>query len=260
MNSLRELQLAFVGSLFDGADAALAPAVVAGSLRAEERLAVYRNNVFHNLREALRAVYPVVERLVGGAFFDRAADDYISAYPSCSGDLHRFGAQFGDFLAALPAAAGLAYLPDTARLEWLVHEVFHGAEHAPLAAQRLGQVAQERYPSLIFRLHPACRLLASAYPVHRIWEVNQYEWEGDQVVDLEAGGVGLLVRRSGGFGTDLQPLETGEFVLLQAMSRGLTVAQACDVAAIVEPSLDVAEVLRRHVGRATLVDFTFGGA
>lgn len=260
MNSLRELQLAFVGSLFDGADAALAPAVVAGSLRAEERLAVYRNNVFHNLREALRAVYPVVERLVGEAFFAHAADDYISAFPSRSGDLHRFGDQFAGFLAALPAAAGLTYLPDTARLEWLVHEVFHAAEHVPLAPARLAQVPAQRYPGLIFRLHPACRLLASAFPVHRIWKVNQPEWEGDQSVDLKAGGVGLLVRRGGGFGTDLQPLEAGEFVALQAMSRGLTLAQACDVAAIVEPSVDVAGVLRSHVGRATLVDFEFGAA
>lgn len=257
MHSLRDLQHAFVSSVFDGGVAATELDVVAGVTSAEERLAVYRNNAFHNLREALRAVYPVVERLVGEPFFARAADDYVRAFPSRSGDLHLFGSQFADFLAALPAASALGYLPDTARLEWLVHEVFHGAEHAPLAPQRLTQVPEQRYASLVFRLHPACRLLNSIYPVHRIWEVNQPEWEGDQAVHLEAGGVALLVRRSATYGTDLQPLEVGEFVFLAAIARGLTLAQACDLAATVEPSVDVAALLQRHVGCATLVDFAF---
>lgn len=260
MHSLRDLQLAFVGSVFGGSGEALAYDIVAGAVGAGERLEVYRNNAYHNLREALRAVYPVVERLVGTAFFDHAADNYVTAYSSRSGDLHRFGAEFADFLAALPAASGLPYLPDTARLEWLVHEVFHGAEQAPLEPQRLGQVPQEHCGSLIFHLHPACRLLASAYPVHRIWQVNQPEWDAGQTVELDAGGVGLLVRRNGSFGTELQVLERGEFVLLDALARRLTLTQAFDLAAAADPAADVAGLVQRHVGCATLVDFDLGAA
>lgn len=259
MHSLRDLQLAFVGSVF-GDGAAPASRSIAGSVADEERLAVYRNNTYHNLREALRAVYPVVDRLVGSAFFDHAADDYVTAHPSRSGDLHRFGAEFGEFLAALPAASGLAYLPDTARLEWLVHEVFHAAEHAPLEPCRLACVPAERCGLLVFRLHPACRLLSSAYPVHRIWQVNQAEWEGDQAIDLDAGATALLVHRGPAFGTALQQLTVGEFVLLDAISRGSTLAHACAVATIVEPAVDVADLLRRHVSAATLVDFELQAA
>ena len=37
------------------------------------RLALYRGNVFANGRKALAASYPVIEQLVGGAFFDGLA-------------------------------------------------------------------------------------------------------------------------------------------------------------------------------------------
>src|SRR5512134_2655165 len=132
------------------------------------RLAIYRNNVVHNYCEALRAVFPVVERLVGEEFFGHAARRYALACPSRSGDIQAFGESFPEFLAALPGAAGLPYLRDTARLEWLVHEAFHAAEHPGVDLELLAGVPAERYPELRFALHPSCRLLASPYPVHRI--------------------------------------------------------------------------------------------
>jgi hypothetical protein len=44
-------------------------------------------------------------------------------------------------------------------------------------------------------LPPYMRLLQSPYPVHRIWQVNQPEWQGDDAVSLNEGGVNLLIHR-----------------------------------------------------------------
>ena len=255
MASLRELQSAFVDALFGGREEWLARHILASGMAPGARLAIYRNNTLHNYHEALRAVYPVVERLVGEEFFGHAARRYACACPSRSGDIQDYGESFPEFLAALPGAAGLAYLPDTARLEWRVHEAFHAAEHPPLDLESLAGVPAERYPELRFTLHPSCRLLASPYPVQLIWEVNQPEYRGDDTVDLALGGARLLVWRPG-FQVEMVPLGAGEHALLASLAAGETLGAACDAALAAEEGFDVAAALRRRARDGVVVQFT----
>ena len=106
MHSLRELQAAFACAILEQDPSTIDGSVCGGNGR--ERLSVYAGNVYHNLREALRAVYPVVGKLVGERFFDFAANRYIHDHPSQSGDIQRFGYTFPTFLEHFPPAASLA--------------------------------------------------------------------------------------------------------------------------------------------------------
>lgn len=159
------------------------------------RFEVYRASFEANLGNALRDTYPVVHRLVGDDYFSQVARAYLRAHPSRSGDLHAFGAEFGAFLATLDSAADLPYLPDVARLEWLAHQAFHAADAQPLTLDVLAGLPSDAYGNLC--LLPSARLMHSAFPVHRIWQVNQESWAGDTVVRLEEGGVRLAVSRAG---------------------------------------------------------------
>lgn len=253
MLPLRQLQLDFTQALFGGMPSELNQNILAGGLVAERRLAIYRNNVFSNLREALRAVYPVIECLVGEAFFNHAANQFISEQPSLSGDIEDYGMQFPAFLAQFPAATTLPYLPDTARLEWACHQVFYAADHAPPALEKLAATSAEHYGQLRFQMHPASALLASDYPVHRIRETNQPGFEGDQSVDLSQGGSNLLVRRRH-FQVEVLPLDTGEFTMLAQLSTDKTVAEAYAQAAQADPDFDLQLFLQRHLVGETLVD------
>lgn len=253
MLPLRQLQLDFTRAIFDAPPAGLAEQALAGGVSGG-RLAIYRNNVFTNLRAALRAVYPVIECLVGEEFFNHAANQFIRRYPSGSGDIEDYGAQFAEFLARFPGARELVYLPDTARLEWAYHQVFHAADHLPLSLERLACVSSEQYGQLRFQLHPASALLASDYPVHRIWEVNQPGFQGEQTVDLSLGGVKLLILRRR-FQVEMQPLGAGEFAMLTGFAAGRTVAEAYDKAARAEPAFDLNLFLERHLTGETVVDF-----
>lgn len=254
MPSLREIQSAFTGALFEGNEAWLARHIVSDGVLPGERLAVYRNNVLHNYCEALRAVFQVVERLVGEEFFHHAARRYALICPSQSGDIQAYGESFPEFLATLPGTDGLEYLPDTARLEWLVHEAFHSAEHGPIDLAALSAVAPEGYGALRFALHPTCRLLASPYPVHRIWAVNQPEHCGEESVDLRMGGVKLLVWRPR-FQVELIPLGAGEYALLEGLAAGHTLGTACDAALAEEDGFDIGAALRGRAGDGVLVQF-----
>ncbi len=286
---LRELQRAFADGIWNDAPAVLAH-VCDGTFPAARHLQVYRHNTFANLTDALAADFPVVRRLVGEGFFAYAADSYIRRHPPRSGNLHDFGdgtepraagqgcpgcgfgGDFAGFLATFPAAQTLPYLPDVARLEWAWQEAYHAGEAAPLSLDALAAVAPEHYGSLVFRLHPSARLLASDYPLLRIWQVNQPDFEGDPAVDLAEGTVRLLVVRRG-LDVEIEPLTPSEYVWLAALAAGRPLAAATEAALAAVPDFgdrtepraaaqgrvgcgfDVAQAMQRHVRSVTLAGF-----
>jgi hypothetical protein len=255
MPSLPELQSAFARAVIDRDEGRAAEWIApTPALDAAARIAIYRNNVFGNYRNTLRQVYPVVMALVGGAFFDRAADVYAARYPSRSGDLNDFGGQFADFLAEWLPSAHLVYLGDVAKLEWAMETVFHAADAPPLDLQALAAVPPDRLSMLRFDLHPANRIVHSAYPILRIWQVNQPGYTGDQSVQLDAGGDALLVIRRDS-SVELETLKRGELELLQGLADGKSLGEAHVHALEVEGGLDLSALLQRHVLGGTLVAF-----
>lgn len=255
MPSLRELQLGFSRAVFGGEAGFGQGCIETDALSGERRLQIYRNNTYASLSDALRSTYPVVHRLVGDGFFRYAAHRYITRYPSTSGNLHDFGAQFPEFLAGFEPAAALTYLPDVARLEWACEQVSHAAEAPLLDPLALAGVSEEHYGELRFTLNPAGRLLASGYPVLRIWQVNQEDYAGDQTVDLEEGGVRLLILRNAELEVEIQALQGGEFAFLQTLAEGRPFAEACECALETQPDFDLPAGFRRHIVQGTLVDF-----
>ncbi|PTB17945.1 DUF2063 domain-containing protein [Trinickia symbiotica] len=255
MPSLYDIQAAFAAAIFEQ-DPSRAEGLIVGT-DSGERLAVYYNNVYRNFLEALRAVYPVVERLVGERFFAHAASRYIHDTPSPRGDIQCFGASFPAFLASFPPSSALGYLPDTAALEWCMHEVFHAADHSPLSLSQLAILTETDCSMLRFRLHPACRLLASDFPVLKIWQVNQPDLGIDETVDAQAGGELLLIRRPG-LAVEVEPLERGEFAMLQALFDGAGVDDAYGFALQADHDFHLGEFIQRRIVDATLVDFSVG--
>ncbi len=181
--TLLELQRGFANAVLDRGGN-LAQWVVGAGLTPAARLQVYSNAIASTQIETLRTTYPAVRALVGEAFFEAAATRYRLRHPSTHGNLQAFGGAFAAFLATMPEAAALTYLPDVAQLEWLRQQSALAAEASPLAPATLDDT-----PSLLWRLHPSVRLLASAHPVLTIWrfatapegERLQLDGRGEQV-------------------------------------------------------------------------------
>ena len=254
MPSLRELQLKFAASLIDPAGGYVDAQVEAKATPAPERIGFYRNNVVSNYRATLRAVYPVVERLVGATFFDRAADRYMRVHPSPSGDLNRFGEHFADFVETWPPVHHLPYLADVARLEWCIEESFHAADSASVQPAALATVPPDRQAFLTFDLHPSCRLLVSEFPVLRIWQANQPDASIGAAVDLAEGGEFLLVRRTG-HDVAIESVDHGSFCMLSLFAAGRRFEEAWRYADSVQPGFDVVAFLQSHVPGGTFANF-----
>lgn len=250
MSSLRELQQDFAHAMW----ADLAHFLPQVADQDHRRLEIYRNTVLGTLIDALAAIYPVMQRLVGVRFFRAMAREYARQQPSVSGDLHQYGAHFAEFVAEFPPAANLVYLPDIARLEWYWHCAFHAEDARALPLTELAKVPQEHWERLRFQLNPSAYLLHSAYPVQHIWAVNQPDYQGETQVDLAQGEVYLLILRQAEW-VMLQPLSVGSYTLLHALQAQQPFAAACDAALALEPELDLNRCLQQQVQQLTLTGF-----
>ncbi len=253
---LRDVQQVFANSLIAG-DALATDRIHGGKLSSERRLEVYRHNVFTNLRGALGDIFPVVKRIVGEVFFLHAADQFIRAHPSRSGDLNEFGREWPGFLAAYPHAADLPYLADVARLEWVWHECFHAAEAAPLELARLATIPAEAHGELVFQLHPAARLLKSEYPILRIWQVNQEQFAGGMEIDWETAGDSVLVRRdtAGSVEVVIEAIAPGAYRFLSEMLQQRALEAAAEAALATDNAFDLQGFLLESVQCGVIVDF-----
>lgn len=254
MNRLHEVQRDFSSFVLRESRQAVA-GIIANGLEPTQRLAVYRNNTLLGLTEALRDVYPVVNRLVGEKFFNRLAQAYIPYFPPQSGCLLSFGGQFAGFLSAFAPVQGLPYLPDVARLEWFCHEAYHEADETGLDVSSLAGVAANLYGDLRFQLHSTARFLASGYPVLRIWQSNQSGYTGDDRINLNEGGCRLLVFRPR-LEVEIVPLDDAEYRFLTALCAGVTLIEAVEQGYTADPGFEVQACLQRWLDRALLTGFS----
>lgn len=137
------------------------------------RFAVYRNNVAASLVDALATRFPVVQRIVGEAFFRATARAFVAENPPRSPVLTVYGDAFPDFLAAFPPSARLPYLADVARLEAARTHAYHAADAEPLAPDALAAMAERDPAAWGLALHPALRIVASPHPIVSLWAMNQ---------------------------------------------------------------------------------------
>ena len=247
MPALRDVQAAFRRAVLDGDEDALAALVAEDGIAVAERIAVYRNNVHVSLIDVLRDTFPAVCRLVNDRFFAYAAHEFLIVRPPQRACLAEYGAEFADFLAAFPPCRELAYLPDVARFEWLVNVAAHAADAAPAAPSSLAVVAAADAPHLVFQLHPSLGLLASPWPVDRIWRLNRPGAEGDGAADLAVGGVRLEVSRRG-VDVVFRTLEAATFAFRHALAGGAPLEASAAAALATDAHFDlgaaIAELFR----------------
>lgn len=197
-------------------------------------LAVYRGNAFGNWSQALAGAYPIVRKIVGEEFFEGLAREYARAYPSASGDLNEYGGELAEFVAAFPHTQDLPYLPDVARMEWLAHRAYYAANAAPFD---LTKISNSNPEALRFRLVPACALLASDWPLARIWTVHQDDYEGEIDVDLGSGLDRILVHRPR-WRAQVRSLAPGDYRFLDSARQGKTLGEALESAVAEDPGFE----------------------
>jgi hypothetical protein len=232
-NDLAGLQDAFAKALFD---VRAAPDGFAGE-GVRERLGLYRGNLSATWDKALSNAYPVLRQLVGEEFFTALARAYGMAHPSDNPDLNRFGAQLAQFLTGFPHVADLPYLPDMARLEWLLHRAHYAPDAPHVDAATLAALTPEQFEAARFALHPACALFASQWAVAPLWLAHQPEGDTDFPRQMDVPSKALIARPA--FAVEVNPLDDAAHAALAGIAARRSVGEALDAAFAVSGDFDM---------------------
>jgi len=254
MTALHDLQRAMGHAVLGLDELPNIEAILSDGLDPSARLGIYRHHYLISLTEALTAIYPVVCRLVDERFFAYAAHGFIAQTPPREPCLFEYGAAFPDFLAELPSAASLVYLPDVARLEWAINASLHAPAEAPIGRAGFAEVSMADYPKLVFRLQPSLRLLSSDWPVDRIWQANRPENEIVGRVDLDEGNCRLEIRQQDD-SVVFRRLDAGEFNFRKALAEGGSLESAAAAVLASEPSFDLVSALGRLISEGLIAGF-----
>jgi hypothetical protein len=236
MLSLRDLQAAFRDGVLGGDAAPLAAVIAGGRLAPLQRLAVHANHYRLTLLEALASTFSATRGLVGPQAFAFAARRFACERPPRDPRLWTYGAGFSGFLATLPEARELPWLPAVARLEWAMNLAFHAPDAPALDPAELAALPPAELGGARLVLHPSCGLVASRHSVLALWRAARGE---SAEVDPAAGGDLVLVFRLDGEAA-LRPLAPPEFRWLAALRAGRSAARALRAAG---PGFDPAPLL-----------------
>jgi len=256
MTDLATLERAFAAALVarkvDDADVS---AFDGAPERVRSRLGLYRGNVQTNAVKALTNAYPVVAKLVGDGFMAGMACAFAAATPSTSGDLNEYGEAFADFISTFPPAAELAYLPDVARLDWCVHRAHYAADAAPLDLAKLAAAPPERMGDLRLVLNPACAVVESDWPLARLWQIHQHDYEGAFDVDWDSAGGSVLVDRPQWL-VRARAIDAASAAFLTACVAGVPLADALARAQTADGAFALDLRLAEWAGERVIVDLT----
>ena len=232
---MSDTQTAFAKALFDPAEPVPAGLVRPDGAPAGKRFDVYRNNVISSLIEALAAAYPVVEALVGDAFFHAVAGVYVRQHPARSPLMILYGEEFPAFLDTFEPTQTIPYLADTARLELARRKAFHAADEQVADPALLAELDAAALLNIRFTLHDAAQVLPSQHPILSIWRYNAT----DDQSPITATSEDVLVARPGEVVT-MQALPPGGATFLQSIADGHTLGAANDMATTADPEFDLA--------------------
>ncbi len=221
-----------------GEDSAIAAAIVdAPPLSVEARLGIYRNAYRARLIEALDDLYPVLHRLLGDDAFESLGTEFIDTHPSEHRSIRWYGRELADFLSVTPPFADHPILPEIARLEWTLSEVFDAADAAVLDRAALQAIDPGCWATLRFRFHPSLRRLTLAWNTVAVWQAMSDEHEPPERGRSPAPVPWLLWRRT--LKNYFRSLDAVECAALDAAAAGRTFTEICEALAAHLPEAEI---------------------
>lgn len=220
----------------------------------QQSIYIYRNSMRAALLAVLADTYSVCQKIVGVDFFRAMALLYIDETDSVSPNINDYGASFSEFIAQFPHTQSLGYLADVAGLEWLLHQTHFGEDFQALPVSELIKLNEKQYEQIIFSMPVNSYLLASDYPLYRIWEFNQNEYSEEEVLTLDAQSEEKLLIWRPQFNPEILVLNDLEWQVLSALKSELTLRELCEQFAS-QANLNIPKLLGEFVNNGWVNQF-----
>ncbi len=204
---------------------------------------IYRNNTRGARINALMAVYPACKNILGNDIFQSIAKEYVSADVIGSSDLNHYGETFNQHLGLILNAGRLPaeyhYLPDLARLEFLLHTAYY-ADDDPVFDFELFEFRVENRQPIYLQASASLGLLAFQNPIHEIWMNNYREIKnGNENVQAITEKQYLLIHRDE-YTPVVVAINYCEYQLIDAFINKRSLQAAIDsIDCVIDCNLDV---------------------
>lgn len=199
----------------------------------EARFAVYRNNVIVGLVDALADSFPVTQALVGEDFFRTMAREFVRRSPPRSPVLAYYGEEFPGHIAGFAPAAGLPYLADVARLEYLRVLAWHAADADVITPARLATVAADAdaLAASHVAMHPSVFVLRSTHAVVSLWAAHQTDSVAKSLADIDPATTENALLCRDGLEVAIYRIDADTAALLEQLLAGSALGPAMDAVA-----------------------------
>jgi len=261
MKELKELQEAFYAAIFNPNPETIGIAAEfvtdTSTMAKEDRLSIYRDSILGGITSGLSHIFPVCVKLVGETYFTHMVSGYLRQYTSDTPDLGGYGGHLASYISRFSPAKDLVYLADMAQLEWLWHQAFNAENEADQNIRTLSEleyVNESNHGSIHLQVVSSASLLTSPYPIHRIWQVNQDHYQGEQAVSLDEGSVQLLIWRQADFSMHIDVLSDDEYRFLSALLARNSLAEASEISF----SQPLENIFQRCIQMGLISGFTLG--
>jgi hypothetical protein len=204
------------------------------------RFAVYRNNLFVSLVDALMTRYPAVQASVGTEFFSAMARDYVADHLPDTPLMMCYGDTFPDYLEEFEPLADYRWMADLARIERAVTHVYHAADQQEREPLDLVMSQDPDIHALKFQLIDALRIVTSPYPVVTLWKMNTGQIEPNSVDDMKPESA--LIFRSD-VTVNIMSLTSADAAFISALRERLGIGDAFEIAIAHNTDFDLTALL-----------------
>jgi len=252
MTSLAELQRNFISDCLSGkitdANSLVSKDIDTHEISASGLMGIYQSSAIANIIRAMKLTYPVIEKLVGEDFFRACCKKYIQLHWPKSANMDDYGEEFASFLADFEPAKQLTYLTDVAQLEWLFHLSSLASDSNPTDWTRLSSVEADDALQVKLLLAPSVMLISSAFPLDRIWQMNQSNTSMNEDIDLAIEQDTFLVIFRQNLKTEIMSVNASEFSLLSSFSQQQSLVNAIEHASQKEMSISIDDAIKKCIG------------
>ncbi len=254
-NDLPHWQAAFTQSLLSDLEKTTENSIQHHSIHAkQQRFAIYQNNVFYSLTNALASLYPVIKKLVGDDFFTGTASYYLRENPPTQAAMVNFGQDFSAFLSHFEHTANMTYLAPTAEVELARHRAYHAHDAEPLSIDIIAAISPEDLADATCILHPSLQLVQSAHPIFDIWQANQENNTHEENIDLNEPQQVLIVRPI--YEVCMYNIDAGTYQFIDCLTHGHTIQKAIEITSATHTAFNVGEALNFILQATLLTDIT----
>lgn len=198
--------------------------------------AVYRNGYLRTTIEALAANFPVVDTMVGNAYFKQLAHAFVSEFPPTTATLTGYGRDFPAFVGSR-SNDDLPYLADVASLDFAWLCSFFSSSGSRIDTSELANLGDD-IVEVRLGLNSSVQLVATTWDVFEIWQLHRRDQPVDEEISITEVPQHILLWQQEQI-VRSRVLSEAEHAFFAAIEHGETLGVAADAAMSIESTFDL---------------------